>query len=222
MTDWQPIETAPKDGTPILLFTPGVRSSAVGPVGVGRWVESQTVKYGRIVDDRRYWLVNGLVLALPHDKPSHWMPLPPPPRGDPTADQKPSPGPGSGRVAEVVIKDGEVAAVVVSNPGGGYTHGSVVSPARPDAEIKMALSEPIFWTGCQWAVTSYGLEARDGTYAIEKERLLELDWESHMFEKEWVDFLDFAVALAMARMRFFPHGGPVKPQTATAGLNKRA
>jgi hypothetical protein len=30
---------------------------------------------------------------------------------------------------------------------------------------------PILWQGGQWAVTAYGIEARDGSYTISKDRL---------------------------------------------------
>jgi len=47
-----------------------------------------------------------------------------------------------------------------------------------------------FWQGRQWAVTSYGVECRDGTYCVEKDRLWENDedhsWVHHMAEKGWV------------------------------------
>src|SRR5690606_24136724 len=40
------------------------------------------------------------------------------------------------------------------------------------------LHEPIHWTGRQWAVTDFGVEARNGTYSISKRRLWneEADW----------------------------------------------
>ena len=70
-----------------------------------------------------------------------------------------------------------------------------------------ALSEPILWLGLQWAVTSYGVEARDGTYAIEASRLWEDNktkwpWEKHLAEKNWVDRHDAAAALKWAREHF--------------------
>ena len=58
---WQPIETAPKDGTPILVFDEGAICIAT------------------FADD--YWWDNG-AMTIP---PTHWMPLPDPPvaaRGD--------------------------------------------------------------------------------------------------------------------------------------------
>jgi hypothetical protein len=68
------------------------------------------------------------------------------------------------------------------------------------------LSEPIHYSGRQWAVTSYGVEARDGTYVIESSRLWEEDaeygWIMHMAKKEWVDLEDFIVVLSLARIKF--------------------
>lgn len=61
----------------------------------------------------------------------------------------------------------------------------------------------ILWRGFQWAVTTYGIECRDGTYAIDNCRLWEEEhtfgWIEHIAEKEWVDLVDFAEALRIAR-----------------------
>ena len=88
-----------------------------------------------------------------------------------------------------------VTAIRDSAPPGQRTKTAVGWPARP-----------ITWTGTQWAVTAFGLEARDGTYAIEKSRLWEDEemggWFLHMSEKRWVDLRDFAHALAVARVEF--------------------
>jgi hypothetical protein len=80
------------------------------------------------------------------------------------------------------------------------------------------LSWPIFWQGRQWAVTSYGVERRDGTYCVKKDRLWENDevhsWVHHMAEKNWVDLPDFAEALRVARRHFAeprkPGAGPTE------------
>ena len=62
----------------------------------------------------------------------------------------------------------------------------------------------IIWLGRQWAATKYGVECRDGCYAIERRRLWEEDetysWIMHMSEKAWVDLGDFAEALRVARI----------------------
>jgi hypothetical protein len=77
--DWQPIETAPKDGTPFLTFSQyaadNPREGALGtkstPVLVMAWLPSDREPYP--VDEHGDW----------HDlhcyDPTHWMPLPVPP-----------------------------------------------------------------------------------------------------------------------------------------------
>ncbi|MGK5062234.1 hypothetical protein [Janthinobacterium sp. LB3P112] len=67
------------------------------------------------------------------------------------------------------------------------------------------LSKPVYWKGRQWAVTSYGIEARDGKYVIEGSKVWEDDGHGqikHMAEKEWVDLSDFVEALRLARSRW--------------------
>jgi hypothetical protein len=61
----------------------------------------------------------------------------------------------------------------------------------------------LWWQGRQWAVTADGLECRDGTYFIAKERLKEhLDrgysWVAQIGGKEWVDIADFSTAYLIA------------------------
>ncbi len=67
MSEWQPIETAPKDGTEILVFIDGNIFQAHQ-------------------DEQLDWC---MPFAKAHgcgccgwndDKPTHWMPLPPPPK----------------------------------------------------------------------------------------------------------------------------------------------
>lgn len=69
MSKWQPIETAPKDGTPVLLgrFAPGCLLD--GRVSVDKW---------SLPEDGRGWI--GFGKFNPEYWPAtHWMPLPPPP-----------------------------------------------------------------------------------------------------------------------------------------------
>lgn len=66
--DWQPIETAPKDGTRLWLFYPDARAD-----------DQQVV--GWFVDDLRNgprWIDHADCREF--DEPTHWMPLPDPPR----------------------------------------------------------------------------------------------------------------------------------------------
>ena len=68
--DWRPIETAPKDGTKVLMFP--------SPHGfyAGYWIGHWTDLYGGVwyMDDIGH--LNGMWA------PTHWMPLPPPPAGE--------------------------------------------------------------------------------------------------------------------------------------------
>jgi hypothetical protein len=68
--EWEPINTAPKDGTRILIFEPGeespktLRATLPGIVRVSCW-RDDTIPAGWIGSER---------------PPSHWLPLPGPPR----------------------------------------------------------------------------------------------------------------------------------------------
>ena len=67
--EWQPIETAPRDGTHVLIYVPG-------------WINGSEARY---LDDEGWWLANN----DPTDHwgeqqhPTHWMPLPNPPKEQP-------------------------------------------------------------------------------------------------------------------------------------------
>ena len=67
--DWQPIETAPKDGRPILTYMPGER---------GGFVNVQTYRGG---EDK--WCNAGESKRRRMQQPTHWMPLPSPPEVTP-------------------------------------------------------------------------------------------------------------------------------------------
>jgi hypothetical protein len=71
MSEWRPIETAPKDGTEIILggmdFGPPVRTGHWGATSYDRSIKGY----------RRGWTAHGLPCGL---DPTHWMPLPAPPK----------------------------------------------------------------------------------------------------------------------------------------------
>lgn len=77
-SDWQPIETGPKDGTKVLLFGP-----AFG-VKFGQWYDRAEWWYGKLTNHDQYWYVEGRVLPLSifakdgSDDPTHWMSIPSP------------------------------------------------------------------------------------------------------------------------------------------------
>lgn len=65
MDDWRTIDSAPKDGTPLLLY---VRWGGKRYRTVGRWNSHQ-----------RAWLSEIFDTPI---RPTHWMPLPAPPGSD--------------------------------------------------------------------------------------------------------------------------------------------
>ncbi len=75
--EWQPIETAPKDGDPILIYKPDERM-------VGEYTMSAYWD-----DDQEGWVPVGGIHRLGYRSsatnsyqgyPTHWMPLPEPPK----------------------------------------------------------------------------------------------------------------------------------------------
>jgi len=71
MTEWQPIETAPKDGTHILVVSE--TGISVCKYSCGNWnglIDGDTICYQEEQDDWYYDVY----------KPTHWMPLPEPPQ----------------------------------------------------------------------------------------------------------------------------------------------
>lgn len=67
MSEWQPIETAPKDGTWVLGWAPG------WTVVTMAWCDIPLYP----VSDKPYWAQGGAQRAVPA---THWMPLPEPPK----------------------------------------------------------------------------------------------------------------------------------------------
>lgn len=77
---WRPIETAPKDGSTVLVWFSDLYN---GTADLARWDNDQ---YAR--KPRPYWTGNrerilGTV-AYRQGKPTHWMPLPEPPNAEVT------------------------------------------------------------------------------------------------------------------------------------------
>ena len=91
MAEWQPIETAPRDGTLILGWTDvGVDYDGKGPrLLLIRWRQSEyedwiterpdenTVVKRRRIHDTSGWISEADEYSV---KPTHWMPLPDPPK----------------------------------------------------------------------------------------------------------------------------------------------
>ena len=82
---WLPIDTAPKDGTEILMACPGL-----GVCGPGKWNKN---KYSK--KPRPYWTHWGEriwgSLRIRGDQPTHWQPMPEAPNVEVTGSPKASP-----------------------------------------------------------------------------------------------------------------------------------
>lgn len=84
MGEWQPIETAPKDGTHILVHDDigysvaawEDRQNGPGASGVVQPPGWRACAKGTMVDDEGWDTGHGYKLEL---EPTHWMPLPAPP-----------------------------------------------------------------------------------------------------------------------------------------------
>lgn len=71
--EWQPIETAPKDGSDVLLYFP--------LEGLKGWSRVVICHWRTIGDERGHWVWQDRAVRGYSDayKPTHWMPLPEPP-----------------------------------------------------------------------------------------------------------------------------------------------
>jgi|APMI01.1.fsa_nt_gi hypothetical protein len=73
---WQPIETAPKDGTDVLLFFPECNRH----VWLGSYDVFETLLNGITQNTHEGWSIGMLgANAAERKEPTHWMPLPDPP-----------------------------------------------------------------------------------------------------------------------------------------------
>lgn len=73
---------------------------------------------------------------------------------------------------------------------------------KSDVWVRGEALGDIWWRGTQWAVTSDGIECLDGTYVVEKHRLLEelekWPWPRQLSQKTWCDSDEFATAFMVA------------------------
>ena len=79
--DWQPIETAPRDGTPILIWQPDGKRNMLTVNEQGDRVEYDdnryAIGYWRVWQKVSKWMWGNRNCS--HVSPTHWMPLPKPP-----------------------------------------------------------------------------------------------------------------------------------------------
>jgi hypothetical protein len=85
-TGWQPIETAPKDSVPVLLYCPGLKGNAARDVVVGVWrFDANRRTFGFWVSDvgalDTGFSETGPWIEYKELHPKAWAPLPAPPEG---------------------------------------------------------------------------------------------------------------------------------------------
>ncbi len=93
LTGWQTIETAPKDGTRVMLYIPlPTFSSKKYCVRTGYWEDTEVIvpsgrryRYGKLVNEEEgkqsYTIKKWVIDHFGWDEqPSHWMPFPDPPQ----------------------------------------------------------------------------------------------------------------------------------------------
>jgi hypothetical protein len=81
----------------------------------------------------------------------------------------------------------------------------------------------VWWRGRQWAVTAYGLERLDGTYAVEASRLTEgmgpdrdRTFLAHVSRKAWCDTDDLVTAWLVATAMHGVHASGHEVRRAVA------
>lgn len=71
--DWQPISTAPRDGTPVLLYCPELEGSQYA-LAMYNGDATYSGRYGRFC-----WSIVAGEGSIAEKCATHWMPLPKPP-----------------------------------------------------------------------------------------------------------------------------------------------
>lgn len=76
---WQDMETAPRDGSTILLYFPGEGEE----VRMGSWSERQLIESGNVVREEIGWRMQDRAEVRPEDDPAMWCPISAPPPLEP-------------------------------------------------------------------------------------------------------------------------------------------
>lgn len=69
---WQSIETAPKDGTEIIIFVPAWTRK----VHIGAYDVDVRLLNGKEINRSEGWAITGPGVGWHDPEPTHWMPLP--------------------------------------------------------------------------------------------------------------------------------------------------
>lgn len=74
-TGWRSMDSAPKDGTDVILYFPAFRHKVL----VGRFYSTETFNHGKSTGKHEYWSY-GEFIACDLPIPTHWMPIPDAPK----------------------------------------------------------------------------------------------------------------------------------------------
>jgi len=96
VSEWQPIETAPTDGTAVLLYVRGcwrlsrwaadrANHVTIGFCNSGRWLSVETEDCGSMGGEMTGWMEDHQPIDV---EPTHWAPLPEMAGVPPTAKRK--------------------------------------------------------------------------------------------------------------------------------------
>lgn len=81
MNEWKPIDTAPTDGSTIVVFVPSIHEGLAGNVRLAHFEHRVTTVNTLIVDERTGWReVTSTDINYVLRNPTHWMPMPDPPQ----------------------------------------------------------------------------------------------------------------------------------------------
>jgi hypothetical protein len=75
--NWQPISTAPTDGTRILLYYPPMKFGRQPRTVCGKWEREEAAR-----NPKPHWIYDNMTFGVRdarENPPTHWCPLPPPP-----------------------------------------------------------------------------------------------------------------------------------------------
>jgi hypothetical protein len=74
---WQTMDSAPLDGTAVLLWVPDSHRH----VRIGWYRNTQEFSHGKLVRENKEWVVEaGLLFSSDRHEPKYWMPFPEPPK----------------------------------------------------------------------------------------------------------------------------------------------
>jgi len=115
-------------------------------------------------------------------------------------------------------------AEMLADVAAAVARGLAIGRFPPEASNRVTCTghalHPVIWCGRQWAVTEYGLEARDGRYAVEIRQLRVTErgdrahWAKHLAAKPWVDKADAICAIVALNLVYDEQGTPtgVEPE----------